>query len=150
MNAIADLERYTVSVVVAGSAVTNSDIADTIHVDCPAATTVNILVFSAVAINDEIFEHDVCSIDGTQDREGIADPRMVLLLVVVAQCHGIDDHVWRLHTGNTGNRYRPPCIRNIIDNPDAHPWTKLSGIGNGEEGLSVITVFDQRAFNPST
>ena len=141
------MERDAVAVVVPRGAVTNGDVAHAVHVNCSAAATVNVLVFCSVAINDEILEHNVCGVYRTQYRECVADAGMVLLLVIVAQSHRVDDHVRRLHTGNGRDCYRPSSIRNVIGDSDAHAWTKLLRVGYCEQSVAVIAVFDEWACN---
>ena len=69
VNAIADLERNAVAVVVAGRAPANGDVTHAIHVNCSSAAAVNVVVLSPVSVHDEVFKHDVGGIDGTQNRE---------------------------------------------------------------------------------
>src|SRR5579884_212324 len=148
-HAIADLEGDAVAVVVPRDTVAHGHVTHAVHVNGAAAAAVDIRILGAIAVDGEALESNVGGILGDENGEGVAQPRVSLLGVVVAQGHGVEDDIRQLHRGDAGDADIPAAVQLVVGNRDAHAGTELRGVGDAQECVAVIGVLHQRALDAS-
>lgn len=149
-NIVRDLKRNTVSVVVPGNAVADSDVAGQIDVNCAASAAVDVRVLILVPIDGHVFKDHAFGLDRAENWKSVSHPGVPPFGIVVPQGHGMDAKNVAFHGGNRSGADVPSGIEVVIYDAQPHPGMKFLWVGHSQLAFSVISVLNQRALDPGT